>query len=63
MNDFTFIYNKSRSYEDNFWRWYALNKAERFSYSQRQYTEEEAKEVFDAQYWPREMTKAHKQIV
>lgn len=50
MNDFTFIYNKSRSYEDNFWRWYALNKDERFKYNQREYTEEEAKEVFDSQY-------------
>ena len=50
MDNYTFTYNTSHSYEDNFRRWYELNKDERFKYNQREYTEEEAKKVFDSQY-------------
>jgi hypothetical protein len=49
-DDLVFFYNEGHSYEANFRRWYELNKDKRFHYKQKEYTEEEAREVFDPLY-------------
>lgn len=50
MDNYTFTYDKSISYEANYSAWRIMNNDERFKFNQRTYSDDEARAVFEGQY-------------
>jgi len=50
MSDYIFKFNPKSSYRANFIEWRTLNSEERSAYNEKQYTEAEAREVFEKIY-------------
>jgi hypothetical protein len=50
MSEFKFNYRPEASHRANFIEWRTLNSEERSAYNEKQYTEAEAREVFEKMY-------------
>lgn len=46
----SFEYNKSKSYQDNYYNWKFMNDDERSSFGLRIYSDKEGKKIFDSMY-------------
>ena len=46
----SFEYNKSKSYQDNYYNWKFMNDDERSSFGLRIYSDKEGMKIFDSMY-------------